>query len=120
MKPMQERRKSSRLSFATECELIAAGKSFPTALIDISIKGALVERPAGWPDPAPQPCDLRVLLGDAQVEFHMMVEVTHAEPHQLGLRCLSIDVESVTHLRRLLELNFGDPTLVERELVMLG
>jgi hypothetical protein len=30
---------------------------------------------------------------------------------------VSIDVDSATHLRRLLELNLGDPSLVERELV---
>jgi len=36
------------------------------------------------------------------------------------LRCLSIDLDSITHLRRLLELNLGDPQLVERELLQLG
>jgi len=32
---------------------------------------------------------------------------------------LTIDVDSMTHLRRLIELNLGDPTLLERELKAL-
>jgi hypothetical protein len=35
---------------------------------------------------------------------------------QLSLSCTEIDLDSITHLRRLLELNLGDPDLIEREL----
>ena len=36
-----------------------------------------------------------------------------------GLHCLAIDIDSVTHLRRLVELNLGDPALLEREVSAL-
>jgi hypothetical protein len=38
----------------------------------------------------------------------------------VGLHCRHIDIESLAHLRRLIELNLGDPALLERELAALG
>jgi hypothetical protein len=49
----------------------------------------------------------------------MQTRVAHVEGPQAGLLCISIDIDSVTHLRRLLELNLGDPALLERELSAL-
>ncbi len=117
---MQEQRRYTRLPFATECAIIADGRRFPTSLIDISLKGALVERPAGWQGEPGGPCELHIRLGGAPVRLAMAVEVAHGGPGTLGLRCVAIDLDSITHLRKLLELNFGDPTLVERELTLLG
>jgi hypothetical protein len=37
-----------------------------------------------------------------------------------GLQWRNIDVDSLTHLRRLLELNLNDPSLLDRELADLG
>jgi hypothetical protein len=50
----------------------------------------------------------------------MDVEVAHQENDEMGLNCKDIDVDSITHLRRLVELNLGDPKLLERELSALG
>ena len=49
----------------------------------------------------------------------MWMQVAQAQELQLGLVCRSIDLDSVTHLRRLLELQLGDPTLLERDLAAL-
>ena len=49
----------------------------------------------------------------------MEARVVHVEGRYAGLRCLAIDLDSVTHLRRLVELNLGDPALLERELSAL-
>jgi hypothetical protein len=37
----------------------------------------------------------------------------------VGLRCDRLDVDSMSHLRRLVELNLGDPALLERDLQSL-
>lgn len=42
--------------------------------------------------------------------------MAHCNGEQAGLLCLTIDIDSVTHLRRLVELNLGDTDLLEREL----
>jgi hypothetical protein len=49
----------------------------------------------------------------------MQGELVHREGHQVGLRCREIDIESIAHLRRLVELNLGDEDLLERELSAL-
>lgn len=114
------KRRFSRLSFASDAVLQLATRGFPAHLIDISIKGALVEHPPGW-DAHPQDKGLLTIrLADSDITINMQIEVAHVEPETIGLRCLSIDVDSMTHLRRLMELNLGDPNLVERELGMLG
>ena len=38
----------------------------------------------------------------------------------VGMVCRHIDVDSISHLRRLVELNLGDEALLERELAALG
>jgi hypothetical protein len=49
----------------------------------------------------------------------MSTTVTHVAGRRVGLRCDNIDIDSVTHLRRLVELNAGDPNLLDRELSAL-
>ena len=47
---------------------------------------------------------------------HMRVRLAHDDHGQLGFVCEHIDLASISHLRRLVELNLGDPQELEREL----
>jgi hypothetical protein len=42
--------------------------------------------------------------------------VAHLEGQHIGIECQDIDLASLTHLRRLVELNTGDSELMDREL----
>jgi hypothetical protein len=46
----------------------------------------------------------------------MAGEIAHVNGTQLGIRCIEIDLESITNLRRLVELNMGDEETLNREL----
>jgi hypothetical protein len=46
----------------------------------------------------------------------MTGEIAHREGRQVGVRCLEIDLDSISHLRRLVELNVGDEAILHREL----
>jgi hypothetical protein len=46
--------------------------------------------------------------------------LTRTRDDLLGFVCRHIDLESISHLRRLVELNLGDESLLERELAALG
>jgi hypothetical protein len=46
----------------------------------------------------------------------MSALVVHQTLKQLHLACISVDLDSVSHLRRLIELNIGDASAAEREL----
>lgn len=114
-----EQRDFSRIHFEVPASLHGGEQHWETRLSDISLHGALVERPPGWePDDASlYRLDLHL---NEEITIHMDVEVAHANTHWIGFRCHDIDVDSITHLRRLVELNLGDPELVERELSALG
>ena len=44
----------------------------------------------------------------------------HIEDDHTGYRCEHIDLDSISHLRRLVELNLGDPDILDRELSELS
>ena len=119
---MAQQRRYSRLPFPTDSTLAlgADGRTYQTELIDISLKGALVRRPAALTASPGAPVVLAVRLPDSAITIRMQCVLARGSAERLGLHCVSIDMESMTHLRRLLELNLGDPTLVERELLALG
>ena len=45
--------------------------------------------------------------------------VSHIKANHIGLKCHYIDIDSITHLKRLIELNLADDELLHRELAML-
>lgn len=119
---MAQRRRYSRLPFPTTSALTVgtSGRTYQTEVIDLSLKGALVERPEALDAQVGEATVLTVELPDSSVRITLKGTLAHVSREHLGLHCLSIDVDSITHLRRLMELNLGDPGLLERELFELG
>lgn len=114
-----EKRKFHRISFDAPCELHALERVWTTEVLDISLKGVLVKRPEGWDVPLSQPCEVVIHLDDGQAAIVMAVELKHLEADWLGFKCQYIDLDSATHLKRLVELNLGDQVLLEREFARL-
>lgn len=115
-----ERRQFTRVTFDSDARLIdpAGSRQWQTEVIDISLRGALVQRPADSPTEFPATLLLHLQLGsEIQLEFN--VRVVHTDSEQLGLHFEQMDLDSASHLHRLLELNLGDPALLERELAEL-
>ena len=50
----------------------------------------------------------------------MHIAVVHETDNETGLQCNAIDIDSVTHLRRLVELNLGDSDQLNKELSQLS
>lgn len=115
-----ERRHFHRILFDAVAELSFDSTSCEVQVLDISLQGALVAcKQAGnqFPEKGQElTLDIR-LDGDVHIVMHG--EASHIEDDKLGVACTSIDIDSITHLRRLLELNLGDPELLDRELVAL-
>lgn len=113
--PFARRRQFSRIAFEAGVALQTSSGKHACKLIDISLKGALVERLTPWAERSGEPCSLVVQLAD-DAAIRMRGEVAHAEGGRLGLHCLDIDLDSVTTLRRLVELNLGDEAALNREI----
>ncbi|MBS0447701.1 MAG: PilZ domain-containing protein [Proteobacteria bacterium] len=115
-----ERRHHARIHFEHAAQLAYAGQHLPATVIDLSFKGALVE--VTGPKHADTlsvgaPCILSLPLSDTAgaPAITMSGEVAHLAGDQVGMLCRSIDLDSMTHLRQLIELNLGNPALLERE-----
>lgn len=120
--PVQEsspQRCFSRIPFNVKATLKDIAHDWETGLLDISLHGALIKVPDAFEANADQRYQLVVHLENGP-DIYMDVAIAHQEAHELGLHCRDVDVDSITHLRRLVELNLGDPELLERELSALG
>ena len=59
-------------------------------------------------------------MGDGESEVSMHIAVVHQHKDETGLQCNAIDIDSITHLRRLVELNLGDEEQLNKELSQLS
>lgn len=115
----EEQRRFTRVPFDAKAVLDKDGREWSCELIDLSLKGALIHKPADWSGLAGEEYQLTLVL-DEDVSIRMDMSVAHVEDEHIGLYCKDIDLDSITHLRRLVELNLGDAGLLERELMALG
>jgi hypothetical protein len=113
-----ERRHFWRAVFHSPVRITTHGGQNYAKLLDISLKGALLEVSDAWEGKAGDDCQLRLDLAPGST-ITMWATVMHIKKRHVGLRCESLDLDSITHLRRLVELNAGDPQELERELATL-
>lgn len=120
MDQANERRKFWRAAFSAPVTVLGDAASVEAMLDDISLKGALLEMPPEWQGKVGDNCRLTLRLGgEPETAIIMWGHITHVDGRRVGLQCDSIDLDSITHLRRLVELNAGDAGLLERELSAL-
>lgn len=114
----EDRRRFKRIAFDAKTELTQNHKTWPVHLIDLSLKGLLIERPSPWLGNPDEPFIVDIHL-NVDIDVQMEVRLTHDDHNHLGFVCEHIGLESVTHLRRLIELNLADHEELERELAAL-
>jgi hypothetical protein len=59
--------------------------------------------------------ELSMELGDS-LEIRMNLVLVRSTEQRIGFRCSHIDLDNACELRRLVELNLGDSSLLERDL----
>lgn len=120
---MSERRRYSRINFCGDCsishEVQQHRVSVDATLIDISLTGALLDVPAGWQHDTDKELNLNLTLPGSDITLEINSQVCHQASQQLGIKFLSISLESITHLKRLIQLNLGDEKLLHREMSQL-
>ena len=109
------RRRFKRIAFDARTELSQGQFIWPVKLIDLSLKGLLIERPEPWLGDKEQDFFVDIHLSD-DVDIQMNVHLAHEDHGQLGFVCRHIRLESIQRLRRLIELNLADEAELEREL----
>ena len=110
-----DRRRFKRIAFDAKTELSQGEFIWPVKLIDLSLKGLLIEKPEPWQGSPDRHFLVDIHLTE-DVEIKMDVMLTHDDRGQLGFVCKHISLESIERLRRVIKFNLGDPEELEREL----
>lgn len=113
-----ERRRYTRVDFEAEAVISQGSVNYPSKIIDVSLNGILLEPPEHYELRSDTPADVFIHLTKDNT-IHMRVTLVHSASHVLGFQCDSIDMDSITHLRRIIELNMDDPNASERVLTEL-
>ncbi len=115
MTDQQERRRYTRINFDCDAFIIQGGARYDVHLVDLSLNGALIETPPNYQLKADQPVNVVIQLS-GEINITMCTHLAHSSHEVLGFRSDSIDMDSMTHLRRLIELNMENPEASERVL----
>lgn len=111
-----ERRKFTRFPFEASVSLSNPRGKWTAKLIDVSLNGVLITQPHNWIKHQNQEFLVEVNFVDSDIHIRMEASIAHTEHGKIGLHCNHIDIDSASHLRRLVELNLGDENILNREL----
>jgi len=112
---MIEKRQFTRIAFDASARLIHGDQQWPAEMQDISLNGVLLQCAQCWGLHIGVPVEVCMLLSDDETEINVQGHVAHIEGQHIGITCEHMDVDSASHLRRIVELNTGNETLLERE-----
>ncbi|MDR0776328.1 MAG: PilZ domain-containing protein [Azonexus sp.] len=115
----RNRRQFTRIPFQAEASLLLASSEYKVGVVDLSLKGALIQPQDPLYVTVGNNGVLKIRLDKASASIRMEVTVVHHQGPCYGLACREIDIDSVTHLRQLVALNLGDEALLEREIGLL-
>lgn len=113
------RRHYQRIPFIAEVVMSKDGQHWSCGLLDISLKGMLLSPPTDVQPDMNATYDVELNLGES-ASIHIKARISHARDEHWGVHWENIELEGLTHLRRLLELNLADPDEMHRELADLG
>ena len=116
---IEEKRRFHRIFYSAEATLSGEGVNYFCKIVDLSLKGCLLDFGGDWSGSLEKLYTLTLKLSD-EINIVMELAVVHAVGSQIGFKCLHIDLDSISSLRRLVELNLGDSELLERELAALS
>lgn len=116
---MHNKRHFTRIKFETNARIEFNHAIYKVELLDISLKGALIHSEKPTPMKTGDCCILRIHLPSSSINLVFNALLVHLDQNNLGFKFTGEDSDTMTHLRRLLELNIGDFEKVTHELHFL-
>lgn len=110
-------RQFRRIPFETEVHLAVGERSWTCRLLDIALKGALLESPAPLQLPPDTVASIAIPLPGSAISLEFQAILVHQQATHLGFKFVHENLETLTHLRTLLELNTGDAEGIRSELL---
>ena len=113
---MESKRRFSRVNFVAKTHMEFNNNIYEGELLDISLKGALLHSRVKIPLKKGDCCILKIHLHSSDIILTFNAELAHLQQNDLGFKFTSEDVDTMTHLRRLLDLNVGNHDKITDEL----
>ena len=114
-----ERRQYQRVPFIADVLLSHNEQQWSCGLEDVSLKGMLIAAPQGFDPVLGDVYVIKLVLGEGAA-ITIQANISHTTESHWGMQWVNIDLDGLTHLRRLLELNMDDPAEMHREMAELG
>jgi len=120
MNQANEQRQFHRIFYNTQATLSHESTQWTCELIDISLHGCLLRFQDAWESQDLEALYTLTLQLSESTAITMSLSISHLVANEVGFKCEHIDLDSISTLRRLVELNLGDSTLLERDLIALS
>ncbi len=116
---MEEKRRFSRIACDEKIFVEFEKSSHEARILDISLKGALVELTDDILIPEGYRCNMELKLSNSDITLQFHAEVVHSRKNLLGVRYVHIDLDTMIHLRAIMEARTANPQQVTDELAFL-
>ena len=109
-------RRFRRIPFAAEVKVQLGESCWAAELLDVAMKGALIGSLAELPLSIGAQPMIIISLPGTTISLDFKAELVHAENQRYGFKFLSENLETLGHLRKMIELNTGDAETTRSEL----
>lgn len=114
-----EKRHFHRIFYNAKATLSINEQDWDCDVLDLSLNGCLLRFPSSWKENLESLYTLKLRLSDA-CEITMELKIAHVLEDKVGFKCEQIDIDSISQLRRMVELNLGNSEILERDLTSLA
>lgn len=117
---MIERRRFSRIVYRAPAVLKQTMNAVEASISDLSLHGLLISCEQAALLNANEQIDVEFSLPGSDVTIQLVGNIVGVNNNMIRLSIDHIDIESIGHLKRLIELNVGDDELLHRDIEHLS
>lgn len=117
---MVERRRFSRILYQVPATITQGTLELESSVQDLSLHGVLLQCNSCSKLNESLPITVRFTLNESDIEIQLEASIISTNNTSMRLRIEHLDIDSISHLKRLVELNVGDDSLLHRELEYLS
>lgn len=116
---MDERRRFSRIVYNAPAELCQGQLKVSCSIMDLSLHGLLLSAIVE-PVETTKSVDIFFRLPESDITVSLQAHVVEVSDRYTRVSIEHIDIDSISHLKRLIELNVGDEQLLHRDIEQLS
>ncbi|MDE1220056.1 PilZ domain-containing protein [Vibrio aestuarianus] len=117
---MIERRRFSRIIYQMPAIVVQGSHHIATTIQDLSLHGLLLSSPKSDKLNINETAQVEFTLPESDITISLVANLISINNNVIRAIIDHIDIDSIAHLRRLVELNVGDDALLHRELEYLS